>query len=130
MLKDRVQLDDSELDGASPALAHLERIVELEDEVTQLREALAVRQRYGVVTGVVAVRYGITPERAWQFLVRLSQHSNLKISVVTRVIHDRTFGRLAPEDEALAARIDAVICGQSKAMTSIPVPRKAHGDRR
>jgi hypothetical protein len=130
MLKDRGQVDGVDLDGLSPLLAHQERIAELEEEITQLRVALAHRQRYGVVTGVVAVRYGISPERAWQFLVRLSQQTNLKIQVIARIIHDRTFGRLAPEDEALAARLDAQLCGELKASASTPAVRKAHGERR
>lgn len=88
-----------------------ERILELEREVAQLREALARRQQYGVVTGVLAVRFGLTPEHAWPLLVRLSQHSNLKMRVVARVIHDCYFDRLSPEDKPLAAQLDAQLRG-------------------
>lgn len=75
-----------------------DRVDALEREIAQLREALARRQQYGVVTGMLAVRYEVTPETAWQVLVRVSQHTNLKMVVVARVIYDGQFGRLAPED--------------------------------
>ena len=75
-----------------------DRVDALEREIVQLREALVRRQQDGVVTGMLAVRYKLTPETAWQVLVRLSQHTNLKMAVVARVIHDGQFGRLAPED--------------------------------
>src|SRR5918998_3258008 len=113
MLKDRGQVDDLEVLGDVGQVVALQtRIGELEDEVAQLREALVRRQQYGVVTGMVAVRFSITPERAWRFLVRLSQQTNLKMQVVARVIHDRAFGRLAPEDQAFAARLDTQLQGR------------------
>ena len=121
MLKDRGHVENVDLvDDVEPLLAGQERIAELEAEVAQLREALTHRQRYGVVTGMLAVRYEITPERAWQLLVRLSQHNNLKIQIIARLIHDRSFGRLAPEDEVLAASLDAQLCGRLQHPTSEP----------
>ncbi len=112
MLQDTVQADGVQraIDGfdGSP---YRERIAELEREVAQLREALASRQQYGVVTGLLAARFGLTPEHAWPLLVRLSQHSNLKMKVVARVIHDRYFDRLSPEDKPLAAQLDAQLRG-------------------
>ena len=132
MLKDRVHVYDVKMvDGLESLLARQERIAELEEEVAQLREALVNRQRYGVVTGVLAARYGIPPERAWQFIVRLSQDSNLKVSIIARVIHDRFFSRLAPEDEALAARLDVQLRGRLGPLALVPVNGNVHGrDRR
>ena len=113
MLMDGGRVDDLEVIGdVDQVLALRARVGELEAEVAQLREALVRRQQYGVVTGMVAVRFGITPERAWRFLVRLSQQTNLKVQVVARVIHDRAFGRLAPEDQAFAARLDTQLDGR------------------
>jgi hypothetical protein len=128
MLKDRGPGDLAE--GVDPLLAWQERIEKLEQEVAQLREALVHRQQYGVVTGVLATRYGIPPERAWQFLVRLSQQSNLKVQIVARVLHDRFFDRLAPEDEAFAARLDAQLCGQLRPLAPAPTNGKVHGSLR
>jgi hypothetical protein len=113
MLMDGGQVDDLEnIADLGQVLALRVRVGELENEVAHLREALVRRQRYGVVTGMVAVRFQITPERAWRFLVRLSQQTNLKMQVVARVIHDRAFDRLAPDDEPFAARLDAQLDGQ------------------
>ena len=95
MLRDSGQVDDMNLvDDCKRFVAH-DRISALEAEVAQLREALAHRTQYGVVTGLLAARYGISPEGAWQFVVRLSQQTNLKVQVIARVIHDRSFDRLA-----------------------------------
>ena len=99
------------LGGARP-LAGSARIAELEREVAQLREALEHRRQYGLVTGVLAARFGMSPERAWALLVRLSQPSNQKMRVVTRVVHDAYFDRLRPEDRALATKLDDLLRGQ------------------
>lgn len=109
--------DIREAEGAERAIPGFDadpqeaRILELEREVAQLREALTHRQQYGVVTGLLAARFGLTPEHAWRLLVRLSQHSNLKMRVVARVIHDRFFDRLSPADKPLAAQLDAQLRG-------------------
>lgn len=130
MLKDIGRVDDVDrVDGVDTSPAWLDRIATLEEEVAQLREALVNRQHYGVVTGALAMRYGISPDRAWRFLVRLSQHSNLKVQTIARVLHDRFFGRVAAEDETLAARLDAQMCGQLRTLLSSAVTGKADGDR-
>jgi hypothetical protein len=112
MLQDTMHADGAEhgIDGFNGS-RYRERILELEREVAQLREALTQRQQYGVVTGLVAAHFGLTPERAWQLLVRLSQRSNLKMRVVARVLHDRYCDQLAPEDKPLAAQLDAQLRG-------------------
>lgn len=106
MLQDKGQVDGlSVTDGHPPP--GLDRVSALEREVAQLREALEQRRVYGVVTGLLAARFGMTPERSWALLVRLSQHNNLKLRVVARIIHDSYFHRLAPEDRAQAARLNS-----------------------
>ena len=50
------------------------RVAQLEAEIAQLKDALARRQQIGIATGLLAQRFGITPERAWSLLVRLSQN--------------------------------------------------------
>ena len=95
------------LDGVGGRWVSFTRVAELEATVAQLREAVVSRQQLGFVTGLVAGRLGLTPDDAWAVLVRLSQDTNVKVREVGRVIHDAYCGRLAPEDEALAARLDA-----------------------
>ena len=47
------------------------RVAELEAEIAQLKDALARRQQIGVATGLLAQRFGISPDRAWSLIVRL-----------------------------------------------------------
>lgn len=130
MLVDRGQVDDVQLmDSVGMVLGGQERIAELEAEVAQLREALTRRQQYGVVTGLLALRYGLPPERAWQLVIRMSQHSNLKVQVVARVIHDRFFGRLSPEDKEIAVRLDAQIGGHIGPLTPVGSDGSASRER-
>lgn len=131
MPKDSGYVDGVDLvDGVGPLLARQDRVAELENEIAQLREALTRRQQYGVVTGMLAVRYRISPDRAWQLLVRLSQHSNLKIQVITRILHDRSFGRLAAEDVALATRLDAELPGQLRSLAAPATDGGVHDNQR
>jgi hypothetical protein len=93
-------------DGSPSQVAAEQRIAELEAELAQAREAMCARQRLGIVTGLVAQRYGVHPEEAWALLVRLSQHTNVKVREVARVISEGFAGRVAEEDRALAARLN------------------------
>ncbi len=52
------------------------------------------------------------------------------MQVIARVIHDRSFDRLAPEDEALAAQLDAYLRGTLGPPTPATANRKVHGDPR
>jgi hypothetical protein len=130
MLRDRGHVDGVNLvDGVDPVPDWQDRIAKLEAEVAQLREALTYRQQYGVVTGVLAVRFGISPDRAWQVLVRLSQQSNLKVQIIARVLHDRFFAQVAPEDEAIAVQLDAQLSGQLGPLASSAVVQDSDGQR-
>lgn len=80
----------------------------LQAEVARLKQAVLTRQRLGLVTGLLAERYKLDPDAAWDFLVRLSQHTNVKVREVARVIFDDFRGCLADEDWSLAARLNAV----------------------
>ncbi|HEY6741572.1 MAG TPA: ANTAR domain-containing protein [Lapillicoccus sp.] len=83
------------------------RVAELEATIAQLREAMVSRQQLGVVTGIVAAKLEVTPDEAWAVLVRLSQDTNVKVREVGRVILDAYTGRLATDDQRLAALLDA-----------------------
>ena len=76
------------------------------NDVIHLREAVSTRQRLGVVTGLVAERYGLPPDEAWSCLVGLSQLTNVKGREVGRIVYDGFCGQLAAEDRALAARLN------------------------
>jgi hypothetical protein len=72
------------------------RVAELEAEIVQLRDALTRRQQIGVATGLLAQRFGISPERAWSLLVRLSQNGHVKVRVIAQAVIDAHCGRLDP----------------------------------
>jgi ANTAR domain len=93
--------------GMSSELALLERVAELEKQLEQLREALPTRQQLGLVTGLVAQRYGLAPDEAWALLIRISQNLNVKLREVGQVVLDGYCGQLARHDEALVRRVDA-----------------------
>jgi hypothetical protein len=82
------------------------QVRDLQSEVAQLEEALGGRQELGLITGVLAVRLGVTPDVAWSFVVRLSQHTNIKVRDIARILRAGYFGQTADEDRALAARLN------------------------
>lgn len=54
-------------------------------EVDQLKNALSTRGEIGRAVGIVMERYGLTEERAFEFLIRMSQTGNIKLN---RVAHE------------------------------------------
>ena len=54
-----------------------------------LNEALMTRQVIGQATGVVMERYGITADRAFEFLVRASSVGNLKLRDIAQQLVER-----------------------------------------
>jgi GAF domain-containing protein len=55
-------------------------------EVQNLQEAIQTRKAIGQAIGIVMERYGLTEERAFAFLTRLSQHRNVKLRLVAQEI--------------------------------------------
>ncbi len=58
--------------------------------IDQLQEAVETRQLIGQAVGVTMERFGLTDARAFSFLTRLSQDTNVKLRVVAqRLLDDR-----------------------------------------
>src|SRR4029450_2905515 len=72
------------------------RVAELEAEVAQLKQALARRQQIGVATGLLAQRFGISPDRAWSLMVRLSQNGHVKVREIAQAVIAAHCGRIDP----------------------------------
>jgi GAF domain-containing protein len=53
-------------------------------EVSDLRQAVATRQQIGQAVGIVMERYGLSEDRAFAFLARLSQDRNVKLREIAR----------------------------------------------
>jgi ANTAR domain len=82
------------------------RVAELEAEVAQLRDALARRQQIGLATGLLAQRFGISPDRAWSLMVRLSQNGHVKVREIAQAVIDAHCGRLEPTEVEILSSIE------------------------
>jgi hypothetical protein len=82
------------------------RVTELEAEIAQLRDALARRQQIGVATGLLAQRFGISPDRAWSLMVRLSQNGHVKVREIAQAVIDAHCGRLEPTEVEILSSIE------------------------
>jgi ANTAR domain len=80
------QLPPTEVGLVFESLQASSRVAALEAEIAHLKEALARRQQIGVATGLLAQRFGISPDRAWSLLVRLSQNSHFKVRDIAQVL--------------------------------------------
>ncbi|MEU4875970.1 ANTAR domain-containing protein [Streptomyces sp. NPDC021608] len=74
------------------------KVAALEQEVDQLRRALASRAEIDQAMGVVAAVCRLSPENSWDVLRQVSQHTNIKLRDVARhVMGWVTSGRLPEE---------------------------------
>ena len=94
-----------------PRAASRAEVEELRSLVAQLRDGMATRQLIGVATGLVAQRFHCTTEQAWSVLARVSQHTNIKLREVARVIVDAHDGQPRDEDIAILAEVSAQLPG-------------------
>jgi hypothetical protein len=81
-------------------------VAELEAEIAQLRDALARRQQIGVATGLLAQRFGISPDRAWSLMVRLSQNGHVKVREIAQAVVDAHCGRLEPAEVEILSSLE------------------------
>jgi hypothetical protein len=85
------------------------RVAELEVEIAQLKDALARRQQIGVATGLLAQRFGISPDRAWSLMVRLSQNGHVKVREIAQAVIDAHCGRLDPTEVEILSSIEKLL---------------------
>ena len=83
------------------------RVAQLEAEIAQLKDALARRQQIGVATGLLAERFGVTPERAWSLLVRLSQNCHVKIRDIAQALINAHCGRPDPAEVEIICAMES-----------------------
>jgi hypothetical protein len=75
---------------------HVEK---LEQELQQVRHALATRAPIEQAKGMLMIRYGIPEDRAFQVLVRWSTHLNVRLRTVAR-----TFVTVCADDHQVACQ--------------------------
>jgi hypothetical protein len=78
--------------------AHASTTLDLVDRVDQLEGALRSRTAIGQAVGITMERYEITHDRAFQFLVRLSQNTNVKLRDIANDIVEEHDGRASHEE--------------------------------
>jgi PAS domain-containing protein len=93
--------------GAPTAGGELEELEELRAEVTGLRRALESRGLIEQAKGVLMHRHGWPADEAFQYLVRLSQHTNVRLAELAgQVVDEAASARgIAPGAEAWAYRL-------------------------
>ena len=67
--------------------------MEVAHRLDTLTEALVARKTIGQATGIVMERFGLDEERAFQYLVRLSQTTNVKLRAVAGELVAQTSAR-------------------------------------
>jgi ANTAR domain len=92
--------------SASESVDAITRVAQLEAEIAQLKDALARRQQIGVATGLLAQRFGISPERAWALLVRLSQNGHVKVRDIAQTLIDAHCGRLSQAEAEILSLME------------------------
>ena len=92
-------------DLGDSSAASYERIRSLESRVENLERALRSQRQIGTAIGILACRLGCSSDEAWLVMVRVSQHANVKVRVVARVIQNTIDGRLGADDEPLLAAL-------------------------
>ena len=74
-----------------------------DDEVVQLREALASRTVTAAATGLLAARFDLTTGKAWLLLRAVSSLANIKLFTVARLVVDMHDGLAVPEEDRAGA---------------------------
>jgi hypothetical protein len=75
--------DDTLLGHFAEAVDELDRLAR---EAHQLREALTSRATIDQAKGILMARHGLTPDEAWERLVRLSNDTNVRVADVSRAL--------------------------------------------
>ena len=101
----------TEVNSILESLEASARIAELEEEVVQLKEALAGRQQIGVATGLLAQRFAMAPDRAWSLLVRLSQNGHVKVRDIAQALINAHCGIVGPTETKIISAIELHLPG-------------------
>jgi GAF domain-containing protein len=105
-----LNLYSSSTDAVDPDVVHLAELfaehaalalgrAQRED---QLQVAITTRQLIGQATGIIMERHALDEARAFDHLIRVSSHSNVKLREVARELVDEVNGRADPHAEALS----------------------------
>ncbi|MEV8321260.1 ANTAR domain-containing protein [Streptomyces sp. NPDC059900] len=80
-----------------PQQDHTDKTAATLREREQLQQAMANRPVIDMARGVLVAGYALQPEDAWDILVTVSQHANVKLREVAEAIVATTTGQPMPE---------------------------------
>jgi ANTAR domain len=103
------QPPQTEIGQLVASLEATSRVAELEAEIAHLKEALARRQQIGVATGLLAQRFGISPDRAWSLLVRLSQNGHVKVRDIAQALINAHCGVVGPAEAKIISAVESYL---------------------
>jgi len=95
--------------SSAVALERAERLRLLEEEVEQLRQALASRPVIDQARGILMATQGCTSEEAWTILRQTSQLSNTKLHAVAAAVTASTGSDGSPPPEKVRAALKTAI---------------------
>ncbi len=85
--------EEDQVDSAHALAAQAGVVLWAKSEHQGLRTAMQTRHLIGMAQGILMARHGLTPERAFEVLRRVSSQQNLKLrDVAERLVHDATDG--------------------------------------
>ncbi|WP_416981674.1 ANTAR domain-containing protein [Streptomyces sp. T028] len=83
------------------------RILQLQQEVDQLKEAVASHAVVDQSIGVIVALGRVTPDEGWVILKEVSQHTNIKLRNVSELI--LIWGRSGEMPEQIRAELEALL---------------------
>jgi len=89
-------------------------------ELEQLRRAMETRPVIDQAHGVLMAAYRCTPPVAWNVLVAVSQHANVKLHNVAAALVESTQGKPLPEP--LSSALRTALHGTSPSLLPPPPP--------
>jgi len=103
---------EAESDGDTEAEALRREAAALREEVAGLRRALETYPAIDMARGIVMATVPCSKEQAWQALVEVSQHTNIKLRDVARYIVEGVAGDPVPRPVGAAL---ATVLGRMRA---------------
>ena len=100
-------------DPLRPAQEQEERLLLLQEEVEQLRRAIASRPVIDQARGILMATYGCTSDEAWHILREASQLSNTKLRTVAESLTASAAAQATPPPEDVRAALSRALARRS-----------------
>ncbi|WP_037893054.1 ANTAR domain-containing protein [Streptomyces sp. NRRL WC-3626] len=100
-------------DPLRPAQEQEERLLLLQEEVEQLRQAIASRPVIDQARGILMATYGCTSDEAWHILREASQLSNTRLRTVAESLTASAAAQATPPPENVRAALSRALARRS-----------------